>query len=302
MPITIGQALADARRKIDALDACVLLCHVMQRDTAHLIAHADVPLGSDRQRAFDALIARRVAGEPVAYITGQREFFSLDFKVTRAALIPRPETELLVQLALEHNAPDQACRVLDLGTGSGCVAISIARHRPLARVTATDISAEALALARENAANLLRVNPPQPPFGKGGLGGISFIRSDWYEALEGEEFDVIVANPPYIAEHDPHLDQGDLRFEPRAALVAGADGLDCIRGIVAHGASHLVAGGWLLFEHGHDQAARCRKLLSAADFVAVFSRRDVAGIERVSGGRAPDFGSRQEGGSVRSRK
>jgi len=289
MPITIGQALADARRKIDALDACVLLCQVVQRDTTYLITHADVSLGSDRQRAFDALIARRVAGEPVAYIIGRREFFSLDFKVTRAALIPRPETELLVQLALEHNAPDQPCRVLDLGTGSGCVAISIARHRPLARVTATDMSPDALALARENARAL-------------NVRNVEFVASDWFGAVDDRRFDLIVSNPPYVADGDPHLAQGDVRFEPRAALVAGADGLDCVRGIVAHGASHLVAGGWLMFEHGHDQAARCRKLLNTADYVAVFSRRDVAGIERVSGGRAPDFGSRKAGGSVTSRK
>lgn len=302
MPVTIGHALGDARKKIDALDARVLLCHVVKRDTAYLIAHADVPLGCDDQRAFDALIARRVAGEPVAYITGRREFFGLDFKVSPAVLIPRPETELLVELALERIPRDKPCSVLDLGTGSGCMAISIARRRPLARVMATDISAEALALARENAANLLRINPPQPPFGKGGVGGISFIRSDWYEALEGEEFDVIVANPPYIAEYDPHLDQGDLRFEPRAALVAGADGLDCIRSIVAHGASHLAPGGWLMFEHGHDQAARCRKLLSRAGFAAVFSRRDVAGIERVSGGRSPGLGLPKDEASAGSRK
>ena len=277
-----------------ALDARILLCHVLKCEPAYLIAHGDVPIGSDRQRAFNALAARRAAGEPVAYITGRREFFGLDFRVTPAVLIPRSETELLVEFALEQVPQAKPCSVLDLGTGSGCVAISIARHRPPARVTATDISAEALVLARENAANLLCVNPPQPPFGKGRLGGISFIRSDWYEALEGEEFDVIVANPPYIAEYDPHLDQGDLRFEPRAALIAGADGLDSIRRIVAHGASHLAPGAWLVFEHGHDQAPRCRTLLNSAGFVSVFSRLDLAGIERVSGGRAPDLDSRKE--------
>ena len=288
MPVTIGHALADARRKIDALDARVLLCHVVKRDAAYLMAHADVPLGSDRQRAFEALIARRVAGEPVAYITGRREFFGLEFAVTPATLIPRPETELLVELALERIPQNKRRRVLDLGTGGGCVAISIARHRPPARVSATDISRDALALARKNARAL-------------DVHNVEFAVGDWFDAVDDQPFDLIVSNPPYVADGDPHLAQGDVRFEPRAALVAGADGLDRIRGIVAHGASHLVPGGWLMFEHGHDQAARCRKLLSAAGFVAVFSRRDVAGIERVSGGRAPDLDSRQDGASLTSR-
>ncbi len=285
MPITVGQALADARRKIDALDARVLLCHVVQRDAGYLIAHADAALGAGQQHVFQALVTRRRAGEPVAYMTGRREFFGLDFKATPAVLIPRPETELLVELGLEHIPQNKPCRVLDLGTGSGCVAISIVRHRPLARVIATDISAEALAVARENATNLLRINPAEPPVGKRGLGGISFTRSNWYEALAGDKFDVIIANPPYVAEHDRHLDQGDLRFEPRAALVAGADGLDCIRGIVRDGASHLVAGGWLMFEHGLDQAASCRGLLQAAGFGLIYSWKDLAGHERVCGGQ-----------------
>lgn len=285
MSITVGQALADARRKIDALDARVLLCHVVQRDAGYLIAHANAPLGAERQHVFEALVTRRRAGEPVAYITGRREFFGLDFKVTPAVLIPRPETELLVELGLERIPQNKRCRVLDLGTGSGCVAISIARHRPLARLTATDLSAEALAVARENAANLLRNNRPQSPFGTGEVGGISFIRSDWYEALEGEEFDLIVANPPYIAEHDPHLAHGDVGFEPRAALIAGADGLDAICRIVAHGATHLAAGGWLMFEHGFDQAASCRGLLQSAGFGAIQSWKDLAGNERACGGQ-----------------
>ncbi|OFZ86298.1 MAG: protein-(glutamine-N5) methyltransferase, release factor-specific [Betaproteobacteria bacterium RIFCSPLOWO2_12_FULL_62_58] len=289
MPVTIGHALRDARKKIDALDARVLLCHVIKRDTAYLIAHGDAPLGCDDQRAFDALIARRVAGEPIAYITGRREFFGLDFKVSPAVLIPRPETELLVELALERIPRDKSCSVLDLGTGSGCMAVSIARHRPLARVMATDISSDALALARENARAL-------------DVHNIECAVGDWFGGVDDRSFDLIVSNPPYVADGDPHLTLGDVRFEPRAALVAGADGLDCIRGIVAHGASHLAPGGWLMFEHGHDQAARCRKLLSRAGFAAVFSRRDVAGIERVSGGRAPDLDSRKEGGSVTSRE
>lgn len=271
MPMTIGQALADARRKTDAVDACVLLCHVVKCDAPYLIAHADALLGADRKRVFDALIVRRVAGEPVAYITGQREFFSLEFKVTRATLIPRPETELLVQLALEDIQPDQPCRVLDLGTGSGCVAISIARHRPLARVMATDVSPDALALARENARAL-------------DVHNVEFAAGEWFGAVGDRRFDLIVSNPPYVADGDPHLAHGDVRFEPRAALVAGADGLDAIRVIVAHGASHLAPGGRLIFEHGFDQAASCRELLQAAGFGPISSWKDLAGNERVSGG------------------
>jgi len=289
MPVTIGHALGDARKRIDALDARVLLCHVVKRDAAYLLAHADAPLGCDDQRAFEALVARRVAGEPVAYITGRREFFGLDFRVSPAVLIPRPETELLVELALERMPRDKRCSVLDLGTGSGCIAVSIARHRPLARVMATDISSDALALARGNARAL-------------DVRNVEFAVGDWFGGVDDQCFDLIVSNPPYVADGDPHLAQGDVRFEPRVALVAGADGLARIRGIVEQGASRLAAGGWLMFEHGHDQAARCRKLLSRAGFAAVFSRRDVAGIERVSGGRAPDPDSRKERGPVTRRQ
>jgi release factor glutamine methyltransferase len=246
---------------------------VVGRDAAYLAANPDAGLSEAGQHAFEALVARRAAGEPVAYLTGEREFFSLNFSVAPAVLIPRPETELLVELALECIPAAAPCRVLDLGTGSGCVAISIARHRPRTRVTATDRSPDALEIAAQNARAL-------------GVPNVDFRFGDWFGAVGGERFDVIVSNPPYIARDDPHLHQGDLRFEPRHALAAGADGLDCIRKIV-HGAGvHLAAGGWLLFEHGYDQAERCRVLLSAAGLVEVFSRRDLAGIERVSGGCA----------------
>ena len=210
MLITVGEALAEACRKIDAVDARVLLCHVMECDAGFLIAHPGAALGGGRQHALEALVARRCAGEPVAYITGRREFFGLDFKVTPAVLIPRPETELLVELGLERVPKNRPSRVLDLGTGSGCVAISIARDRPLASVTATDHSSEALALAGENARALDVQN-------------IEFARGAWYAAVDDRQFDLIVSNPPYVADGDPHLAQGDLRFEPRAALVAGAD-------------------------------------------------------------------------------
>ncbi|HET6492139.1 MAG TPA: peptide chain release factor N(5)-glutamine methyltransferase [Burkholderiales bacterium] len=260
-----------AQRTIAALDARVLLCHVTQRDAAYLIAHAEESLDPQRAGAFDTLVARRAAGEPIAYITGTREFFGLDFHVTPAVLIPRPETELLVELALARIAPNEESQVLDLGTGSGCVASSIARHRPHARVTAVDCSTEALSLARENAQAL-------------GIRNIVFATGEWFGPVPGQRFDLIVANPPYVAEDDPHLALGDLRFEPRIALVAGADGLDAIRAIVAGAERHLEPRGWLLLEHGYDQGAGCRALLQAAGFRDIRSWRDLAGHERVSGG------------------
>lgn len=272
---TIGQALAAAQRTIAALEARVLLRHVMQRDAAYLIAHGEEALDPQRAAAFDILVARRAAGEPVAYITGTREFFGLDFRVTPAVLIPRPETELLVELAFARIAPEQECQVLDLGTGSGCVAISIARHRPRAQVTAIDCSTEALALARENALAL-------------GVLNVTFARGEWFGPVADQRLDLIVANPPYVAENDPHLALGDVRFEPRIALVAGADGLDAIRAIVAGAERRLVPRGWLLFEHGYEQGAASRALLQAAGFRGVGSWRDLAGHERVSGGRKLD--------------
>lgn len=272
MSVTIGQALAAAERTIDAVDARVLLCHAVRREAAYLIAHADDPLSPEGRRAFEVLVARRAAGEPVAYLTGRREFFGLGFQVTPAALIPRPETELLVELALERIPRDRPCDVLDLGTGSGCVAISIARHRPQSRLTATDCSETALAVARENARALAARN-------------VKFAAGKWFGAVVGRRFDLIVSNPPYVAEADPHLAQGDLRFEPRAALVAGADGLAAIRLIAKQARRHLTSGGWLLFENGHNQAADCRALLDTEGFGGIQSWRDLAGQERVTGGR-----------------
>ena len=286
-PKSIGHAFAEAARRIDAADVRVLLCHVLRRDAAHLIAHADDLLESEPQRTFEALVARRASGEPVAYITGRREFFGLEFKVTPAVLIPRPETELLVALALERIPQNGPCRVLDLGTGSGCVAIAIARHRSKAQVVAVDTAEPVLAVARENGAALLGsevASTPRSPAEQ--EGGISFVRGKWYEALGCERFNVIVANPPYVAEADPHLTQGDLRFEPRGALIGGPDGLDALRLIVAGAERHLVPGGWLLFEHGYDQAARCRALLHASGLGAIQSWKDLAGHERVTGGKA----------------
>ncbi|HEX5364202.1 MAG TPA: peptide chain release factor N(5)-glutamine methyltransferase, partial [Gallionella sp.] len=201
----------------------------------------------------------------------EREFFGLNFKVTPATLIPRPDTELLVELALQK-IPQQG-RVLDLGTGSGAIALSIAHARPDAEVIAVDASPEALEVAQDNARRLKLAN-------------VRLLHSDWFSALQDARFVLIVSNPPYIASADAHLEQGDLRFEPRTALASGSDGLDDIRRIIADAKAHLLADGWLLFEHGYDQAERVRELLRQAGYAEVFSAHDLSGIERVSGGRA----------------
>ena len=270
-------SIADLMRSsgMDAIDARVLMRATLGVNDAHLIARANDEISMQHAAQFRALAERRAAGEPVAYIVGEREFYGRAFAVSPAVLIPRPETELLVELALERLVRNESCRVLDLGTGSGCIAISIALERSAAYVTATDSSEAALVVARKNAQRL-------------GAGNIEFKAGDWLSAAKNEsneKFDLIVSNPPYVAEGDAHLAQGDLRFEPMAALAAGADGLDCIRLIVAGAPVHLAPGGSLLLEHGYDQAERCRSLFTAAGFTQVQSWRDIAGIERNTGGR-----------------
>ena len=268
-----GASIGDLLRPagIDPVDARALLCAALAVSEAQLAAHPEQKLTDQQRERYLAWVERRRAGVPVAYLTGEREFYGLSFKVSPAVLIPRPETELLVELALECVAAEAPVSVLDLGTGSGCIAVAIARHRPGARVTATEFAREALAVARDNAA-------------RHGV-KIEIVASDWFEALAGKRFELIVANPPYIRAADPHLNEGDLRCEPRHALVSGPSGLECIELIVERAVRHLVAGGRLLFEHGYDQAGPARALLAAAGYQEVFSWRDLAGIERVSGGR-----------------
>jgi release factor glutamine methyltransferase len=295
--LTIAAALAAARKKLPGFEARLLLGQVVQKPAAWLLVHGDVALDAATSHAFNALVARREAGEPVAYLLGHREFFGRDFATSPAALIPRPETELLVEVALRaarkvgagdtaHDGQTgdvspavaladtarqaQPLRILDLGAGSGCIAITLALECPSAHVTALDASRDALALAAENARRL--------------NAGVRFLHSDWYAAVAGETFDVIVSNPPYIAAADAHLTQGDLRFEPPAALASGADGLDAMRHIIAAAPAHLSAHGQLWLEHGYDQADTVRALLAAAGFTAIAQHRDLADIVRVSGG------------------
>ncbi len=270
MAVTYRQLLRESG--LPESEAKILLEAATARPRAWLLAHADECADENQIRIARKLYARRQAGEPIAYITGEREFYSLELAVTPDVLIPRPETELLVELAIEL-APNRAGRLIDLGTGSGAVAIALAKHLPDAEVWACDISEAALNVARLNAQ-------------RHGV-AVRFVRSDWLSEVPPGRFDVIVSNPPYIAAGDAHLQQGDVRFEPRQALVGGADGLDCIRAIVAQSVERLEPGGWLLFEHGYDQAARCRDLLQACGFRDVASWDDLAGIARVTGGAKP---------------
>lgn len=264
---TLGQLQKDL--PLGPLENRILLCHALQLPRVALITQAERALTSEEAGTLAGLVQRRLDGEPIAYIVGEREFFGLPFRVSPAVLIPRPDTELIVELALTRLAP--RARLLDMGTGSGAIAVALAHTRPDATVTALDVSDAALDIAQANAAaNGARVR---------------FLRSDWYAALGEERFDLIASNPPYIASGDRHLSEGDLRFEPTGALTDHADGLSALRIIVDGACAHLEPGGWLLLEHGYDQAEAVRALLAARGFTEVQSWRDLAGIERVSGGR-----------------
>lgn len=273
--------LQDAARLTEALaiipssariEIQCLLQQVLKVPRAWLLAHSEHYPNETEQTHYHELLQRRLRGEPVAYLLGEREFFGLMFKVTPAALIPRPETELLVELALSRIPQQGFCRVLDLGTGSGAIALTLAHARPDVEVLGCDASNTALAVAHTNAEQLAIANA-------------AFIHSDWFEAFTAQKFNIIVSNPPYIPAGDPHLTRGDVRFEPISALVSGSDGLHDIRHIAAHAPDYLESGGWLLLEHGYDQAAQVRELLQQAGFDVVFSACDLAGIERASGGR-----------------
>jgi release factor glutamine methyltransferase len=267
-----AQALG-ARVESSRLEAEILLAHVLAVDRAAVLAHPQDEIPADEKTRYEALVARRVAGEPVAYLTGVKEFWSMALEVSREVLIPRPETESLVEAALERLPPEKTSRVADLGTGCGAVALAIGRERPRARLVATDLSPPALALARRN-------------LSRWGMKNIRLLCCDWLDGMAPRAFDLILSNPPYVADADPHLRRGDLPMEPRMALASGPDGLDAIRAIVAGARSRLSESGSLLLEHGFDQGPAVRKLLQAAGYREVFTLEDYSGLERISGGRA----------------
>lgn len=251
-------------------DAEILLSHCLGKSRTWLYTWPESEISEEHSRSFEHLVAERRRGVPIAYLTGQREFWSLSLQVSRHTLIPRPETETLVEWALQLPLPADAS-VLDLGTGSGAIALALASERPGWQVAAVDASDEALEIARCNAVDL-------------GLERVRFTRSDWYQALAGQRFHLLVGNPPYIDGDDRHLERGDVRFEPRSALVAGESGLADLALLAAGAPAHLHAGGWLLLEHGFDQGEQVRRLLGEAGFEAVTTHRDMAGRERITGG------------------
>jgi release factor glutamine methyltransferase len=261
--LTIEQALRDSG--IDAREARLLLAAATGRSEASVLAHPEKSLLEQEKNQFLEMTARRAAGEPIAYILGHKEFYGLELTVNSAVLIPRPETELLVDLALDRNPAS----VLDVGTGSGAIALAIKRHRPDARVVATDASAAALEVARRNAA---RFNLE-----------VDLRHGRWFEPVAGERFEAIISNPPYVVVGDPHL--AALPYEPRLALLGGADGLDGFRVLAREAPAHLLPGGWLLVEHGEGQHEAVRGLLEAAGLETAASWPDLAGIPRVSGGK-----------------
>jgi release factor glutamine methyltransferase len=281
--MTITEALADAQSALSQaghtearLEAQLLLQHVLDvNNRAWLIAHEHDTLSQTQLSTFNTLISRRIQGEPIAYILGYREFYGLTLKVSPDTLIPRPDTETLVESALNKISVAQSgLSVLDLGTGTGAIALAIAQNRPLAEVFAVDASAGALKIAQENAANL-------------NIHNVSFVLSNWFSALDQQRFDIIVSNPPYIESDDPHLKQGDLRFEPQSALASGKDGLYDIRQIIDESVLHLKPQGWLILEHGYNQAKAVAELMSAAGLVDLASIKDLGGNMRVTIGKNP---------------
>lgn len=257
------------------LEAELLLAHVLGVERSWLYAHGETPLTAEQAVALGELAARRQAGVPIAYLLGYREFFGRNFLVTPAVLIPRPETELLVETALEKLTPSQTS-VIDIGTGSGCIGLTLAAERPHWQVTAVDLSPAALEVSRQNAALL-------------GLSEAELLLGDLFGPVRDRRFSAILSNPPYVAVGDPHLAQGDLRFEPEIALSAAGDGFEIIRRLVQQAPQHLHDGGWLLIEHGYDQGSRVRECFAEAGFAEIESRRDLGDIERITLGRWPSI-------------
>lgn len=270
---TLRELIQHGRQQLPVLEVRALLRHILQCPASWLIAHDDAQLTAAQLSAYQTLLQRRVDGQPLAYLVGYREFFGREFHVAPGVLIPRADTEILVETALEKLTRISQPHLLDLGTGSGILAITLAKEIPAASVTAVDASPAALAIAEKNAAAL--------------DARVTFILSDWFNHLPTARYDLIVSNPPYIRDQDPHLAQGDLPFEPLSALASGADGFNDLRRIIAQAEQYLAPQGWLLLEHGYDQASEVRQLLSQHGFTSVQSWCDLAGIERVSGGQCP---------------
>ena len=271
-PTSYRDALQDSNQDVDRFEREVLLAHAVERNRAWLWSHLDEPIAPESLQRYQKFVEKRAAGHPVAYLLGYREFYGREFEVSPAVLIPRPETELLVDLAISL-LPDKNTRVVDVGTGSGAIGLTLAAERPDWRVALSDLSEAALRIAGRNRDAL-------------GLARVELFHCDLLNGLPERRFDLVISNPPYIAEGDPHLDAGDLRFEPGIALSSGHDGLDLIKPLIVQACSVLVPGGWLLLEHGHDQAEAVRSLLDKQGFESVRSWTDLAAIERVSGGQA----------------
>ena len=282
MPDTLGTLLTEATATLaDAspaprLDAELLLAHALGKPRSHLHAHPEETPSVTALESFRQLIAGRCRGEPIAYLTSKREFWSLELKVNPSTLIPRHETELLVDLALQRIPASAEWDLLDLGTGSGAIALALARERPRCRVVATDMSETALVVAADNASAL-------------GIANVEFLHGDWFAPVAKRRFELVVSNPPYVAEQDPHLTLGDARFEPRSALASGPDGLGDLRRIVGSASAHLEPLGWLLLEHGHEQGAAVHALLASRGFTDVATSKDLSGQDRVSTGQRAEM-------------
>jgi release factor glutamine methyltransferase len=274
----IQQALQQAGKKLAdsspsaMLDAQVLLTHVLRCNTAHLAAWPEKTLSEDQLADFQKLVNRRQQGVPVAHLTGSREFWSLDFSVDDSTLIPRPETETLVEYLLENFGDRENLKLLDMGTGSGAIAISIAREKPGWEIVASDISERALKLARQNCSDH-------------DTGNVTLIHSDWFQSIDQENFDIIISNPPYIASDDPHLTQGDVRFEPESALSSGATGMDDIEHICSHAKEYLLKNGWLMVEHGYNQKQLVADCFARNGFSEIEQRQDLSGHTRMTAGK-----------------
>lgn len=253
------------------IDAEVLLCHVLRCNTAHLAAWPEKKLTAEQTQSFHQLITSRKSGTPVAYLTGKREFWSLELDVTPATLIPRPETETLVEFVLEQFDNQKTIQLVDLGTGCGTIALAVASERPGWKITATDISQDALAVARQNA-------------DKHQIRNIEFCTSHWFDALKAQSFDIIISNPPYVAEADPHLSTGDVRFEPASALASGVTGMDDIEAIICEAFQYLKNNGCLILEHGYDQKKQVFECFKAAGFKAIIQKSDPSNQPRMTTG------------------